>query len=308
MNDIKVFFLDLWHDLREKRLWPVAAGLLLAVIAVPVLLLDDAPKKGSSSTPAAGVAPAGTPGSPQPADLAAAEDVTSDLGQFDSKDPFEGGGGGESGAESSGSSASGGTVENIPGGPSSSSSSGGGGSTSVGTGGTEGDTLAPGGDTKNVPEGEEKQTDEKKTETEEKSTAVTPFSYTVDIDFGRAGNTHLRRDVTPLTLLPDKKRPLLVFMGITSSRKTAMFKVEGAVASLKGEGICLPSRKECNFLYLRSDEDHNVQFLTDTSGRRYTLKLHDINRVTSSDLAAKKSAKRTRDRARGATGVFVGER
>ena len=25
--------LDLWEDLREKRLWPVAAALLLAVIA-----------------------------------------------------------------------------------------------------------------------------------------------------------------------------------------------------------------------------------------------------------------------------------
>ena len=38
---MKVFFLDLWQDLREKRLWPVAAGLLIAVIAVPVLLLNS---------------------------------------------------------------------------------------------------------------------------------------------------------------------------------------------------------------------------------------------------------------------------
>ena len=26
------FFLDLWHDLREKRLWPVAAGLAVAIL------------------------------------------------------------------------------------------------------------------------------------------------------------------------------------------------------------------------------------------------------------------------------------
>ena len=32
---MKMFFLDLWHDLREKRLWPVAALLLLALVAVP---------------------------------------------------------------------------------------------------------------------------------------------------------------------------------------------------------------------------------------------------------------------------------
>ena len=35
---MKVFFLDLWQDLREKRLWPVALVLLLGLAAVPVLL------------------------------------------------------------------------------------------------------------------------------------------------------------------------------------------------------------------------------------------------------------------------------
>ena len=35
MND---FLIDLWNDLREKRLWPVAALLLVGLIAVPVVL------------------------------------------------------------------------------------------------------------------------------------------------------------------------------------------------------------------------------------------------------------------------------
>ena len=35
---MKTFFLDLWHDLREKRMAPVAAVLALALVAVPVLL------------------------------------------------------------------------------------------------------------------------------------------------------------------------------------------------------------------------------------------------------------------------------
>src|SRR3954451_11687965 len=34
------FLLDLWHDLREKRLWPVAALLLVATAAVPIVLLQ----------------------------------------------------------------------------------------------------------------------------------------------------------------------------------------------------------------------------------------------------------------------------
>ena len=32
------FLSDLWADLREKRLWPVALLLLVALVAVPVVL------------------------------------------------------------------------------------------------------------------------------------------------------------------------------------------------------------------------------------------------------------------------------
>ena len=39
---MKVFLLDLWHDLKEKRLWPVAVVLLVALVAVPVLLAKPA--------------------------------------------------------------------------------------------------------------------------------------------------------------------------------------------------------------------------------------------------------------------------
>ena len=46
---MNVFFLDLWHDLKEKRLWPVAAALLIGLVAVPVLLAKPA---GTASAPA----------------------------------------------------------------------------------------------------------------------------------------------------------------------------------------------------------------------------------------------------------------
>ena len=39
---MNTFFLDLWHDLREKRMAPVAAVLVLALVAVPVLLAKPA--------------------------------------------------------------------------------------------------------------------------------------------------------------------------------------------------------------------------------------------------------------------------
>src|SRR5829696_1094017 len=39
---MKIFLLDLWTDLREKRLWPVAAVLLVGLLAVPVVLSKPA--------------------------------------------------------------------------------------------------------------------------------------------------------------------------------------------------------------------------------------------------------------------------
>ena len=63
------FFIDLWHDLREKRLWPVAVGLLAAIVAVPAILF----KPASDAAPPVNVTPntgaataAGRVGSSQP--------------------------------------------------------------------------------------------------------------------------------------------------------------------------------------------------------------------------------------------------
>ena len=54
------FFIDLWQDLREKRLWPVAVGLLAAIVAVPVILFkpaSDAAPPSIAAAQKAGAAP-----------------------------------------------------------------------------------------------------------------------------------------------------------------------------------------------------------------------------------------------------------
>src|SRR5688500_3334631 len=47
------FLLDLWHDLREKRLWPIAVALLAATLAVPFVLME---KEQPAPAPAPGSA------------------------------------------------------------------------------------------------------------------------------------------------------------------------------------------------------------------------------------------------------------
>ena len=50
---MQTLFLDLVHDLRAKRLWPVAAVMLLALVAIPVVLMKpaDDPAPGKSAAP-----------------------------------------------------------------------------------------------------------------------------------------------------------------------------------------------------------------------------------------------------------------
>ena len=50
---MSTFFLDLWQDLRAKRLWPVAVALLVATLAVPVFLLNSAAKPSRPAAPSA---------------------------------------------------------------------------------------------------------------------------------------------------------------------------------------------------------------------------------------------------------------
>ncbi len=56
---MKIFLLDLWQDLREKRLAPVAVVLLLGLVAVPVLLAKPAEDPGPA--PVGGRAEEGRP-------------------------------------------------------------------------------------------------------------------------------------------------------------------------------------------------------------------------------------------------------
>ena len=87
---MKIFLLDLWQDLQAKRLWPVAAVLVLALIAVPVVL-----SKSSEAPPPAPVQAVRK--APDPKDLKAlasvkldetALDRGSSLDTFDPSDPF----------------------------------------------------------------------------------------------------------------------------------------------------------------------------------------------------------------------------
>jgi hypothetical protein len=253
------FFLDLWQDLRAKRLWPVAVALLAATVAVPALLF----KPVSETPPAVGAAHDSGAKLPVVA-LDASSVSNSHLNVFKEKNPFKALGG-ASGAPLAGSGAT--TLGNAVAGAvssanKSSASAAGSGSASgcSSTGGSSTGGTAPVG-----PDGK----------------TVTPgvhfFTYTADVRFGKLGSEKTYKSVRELDVLPDGAHPVISFYGVKNG-KTAVFFLPDPAFRADGEGKCMPTPENCRFLYLKTDDAHNEATLSSQSGQiDYTVKLTGLH-------------------------------
>jgi|SRR5829696_521057 len=263
---MKIFLLDLWHDLREKRLWPVAAVLVLALVAVPVVL-----SKSSETPPAAPVKAVRK--APDPKDLKAlasvkltedAESRGSSLDTFDPSNPFRPpkaiekrtreGAGGASTVTSGG-------AGDDDGGSTGGGSTGDGGSTGGGdTGSTGGGTGSTGGGTP----------------------TTTQYRYVVDLTFTANGRTRHIKSMERLEMLPSEASPLLLFLGVSSNAGNAVFLVDSTLDAA-GEGKCKPRASECAFLYIGAGSEHEF---TNEDGDSYTLRIDEIRKVRMGASAA----------------------
>lgn len=262
---MKIFLLDLWHDLREKRLWPVAVVLLAALVAVPVLLA-----KPSKAPPAA--APVAT-AAPKPdvlkqlAKVKLGADVPGDgstLGVFNPGDPFTP----PKGAikkQDDGSSNSPGpstdTTTATPGGTDTGGSTGGGTPT---PGGTDGGTPTP-----DTGDGT--------------TTTTTVYKYVVDLTFTANGHKRHIKGMEKLEMLPSQSSPLLIFMGVTSQGSNAVFLVDSTLEAA-GEGKCKPSEKQCAFAYIGAGSEY---IFTEDDGDSYTVRIDEIRKVKVGDNSGK---------------------
>ncbi|HEX8076045.1 MAG TPA: hypothetical protein VF545_13805, partial [Thermoleophilaceae bacterium] len=226
------FFLDLWQDLRAKRLWPIAVALLAATIGVPVLLF----KPASEELPA--LATAQPEGQKLPAVTLDDSSVAgSNLNVFKEKNPFA-----ATGAAGTGSTAEtplGKSVEEAlkstgDSGSAASGSSGG----AISGGGTSGGSAPVGPDGAPVTPG------------------VHFFTYTADVRFGKRGSEKTYKSVGGLDVLPDADHPVVSFYGVKDG-KTAVFFLPDPAFRADGEGECVPSPDVCRFLYMKQGDDHN---------------------------------------------------
>jgi hypothetical protein len=246
------FFQEVWHDLREKRLWPVAALLTLAVLTVPFVLKKSPSETSASTTPP----PASPAKAGLPAVLPGGNEVTgSALSVFTAGDPFTP----KVKPKKD-------TLASTP------SPSG----LGTGTGGSAGSapTLGGGGSTGGT------------TPTTPPSSGgqKTTFAYVLDLHFGAVGHLKKIKGLEKLQMLPSSDSPLLVFLGATSGGDDAVFLLDSTLKQA-GEGHCADTA--CSLLSIGAGSEHHF---VDQSGKEYVLRIDQIRKVRLGSHSARSSA------------------
>jgi hypothetical protein len=243
---------NIWADLRDKKLWPVAVALVLALVAVPILL------GGGSSAP-----PASSAAVPQDASTAATkaavvavdDRATADTEPIDRKgkvvDPFR-----QHHQVKTNT-----TPATSPTGPTTPTGSSGG-TPSTDTAPAKTDTTS---------------TTPAKTDPAPTTKAPSTDTYTVDLKFGEAGTGKNFKNVPRLTPLPDADNPFFVFMGVSDDGKSAVFLISNdSVPS--GDGTCTPSADACETVTLKPGETEFFDLQNGTAGiTEYEL---DVTKIT----------------------------
>ena len=239
------FLLDIWADLKARRLAPVAIGLVAMVVLMPALML-----KGEE-TPSAGPLPIVAAPAGDEAEVELAEELAdggSKLDSYKAHNPFDGlvkpdqGDPAASGTaiaptDGAAADASKQLAEALGAGGGSSPSGGSGSSPSLGTPGAGGGLTTPDAPTPVIRRPGAK------------------YTYELDVKFGRPGREKHYPHLTRLSFLPSAKVPALLFMGVPVDAKSALFFVHPGL-SHAGEGVCIPSPSNCNFLELKIGRDH----------------------------------------------------
>jgi hypothetical protein len=285
------FLLDLYYDLRERRLLPLVALVLVAIVATPFLLGRDSEAPEAPAPPSAvagGVASAaggarltvvestpglrdyrkrlrGTPTDPFIQKYTGVP-ATSQL-----KSTGEGEGGGEVGGESA-SSGGGETVvstETPPSGGDGGSSPGGSGSAPPAKGGDGGGNGGGGGtgDSKTPP----------------------LIEFVFDIQISRTettadgkqkmGEPEVRRKVPALTQLPGRKTPVVTVGGLNLHNGKVVFLVSDDVRSLDGDFTCLARTPSGLCELLEMEPGFPLELVYSSNEVRYRIKVTKIDAV-----------------------------
>jgi len=277
---MKELLLPIWQDLKARKLVPVVVGLLVAIVAVPIVLSGSsssapppvaaAPPPPADGLPAvsdtsvsANAAPGGKARNPfGPSSAAASVPTTGTTAAAATSTPVNGGTTAttpsQGSSSSTGTSTTGGTT------PSTAPSSGGGG------GGSTGPTHIP-------------------TPKPKKPTPALAADQSYSVSLAITNSTGGVNTISPLerlSLLPSAGNPLLVEMGVLKGGSRVLFAVQpGTVVS--GPGQCIPGPIDCEILSLGQAQTETLSVHSPSGTVKKALfAVTGINAVTHSSHSA----------------------
>jgi hypothetical protein len=262
LSGIKVpgFVQDIYYDLKDRHLLPVAAILMVAIVAVPIALAKSGSEEAETPPPAeAGAARSSAGG--QPGELVAKSapglrDYRRRLDHRQAKDPFEQH---HTGPSSSAEGETGGGTEGVSGEPPSEPSK------------TEPPSETEGGGGEGTPVPGE----------------LTYYSYAIDVRVSGGsqegnGKVTVRRNLPELTMLPSRETPAIVYMGSTKDGKKAVMTVSSDVKAIFGDAKCALGSESCELLVMEPGLPET--FVYGGAGRTYKIELLKIHLVESDKL------------------------
>jgi hypothetical protein len=280
-DPVRDFALDVWEDLGRTRLVPVAVGLALAFLVVTgVALSPGGGPDVAESSPIIATAPVKDDvqfSVPQDEPLTMADvDLSAPRDPFRSLDSV---------TESNQTLLAAGEqiIDSVMGVESST-----GGSTSgASTTGTSSlmplDDLSSSPTTTTPPSSDEPQGDfgDSHEPADTEPAPATDYSFTADVQFGQVDDLHRYATVQRLGLIPSRKLPLIMYLGVSTDHQTAVFMVDSRL-SQGGEGTCVPRDSLCTFLELQANPAHDEHHFMDADGNEYLLRLRSLDRTTAS--------------------------
>ena len=125
--------------------------------------------------------------------------------------------------------------------------------------------------------------------------AVRYYGSRVDVTIGPLGETKAIEDARALDMLPNEKRPVALFVGISETGDSAIFLLAPYLSAGEGEGSCSPKPLEaCEFLTLKEGESRILNDPVD--GTAYRLGVNGIHLVRVPAPAGLESADGSRKR------------
>jgi hypothetical protein len=274
-------------DLVDKKLWPVAVALLVALAAIPFVL------GGGETAPAP--LPVGSAAGEKAPDVVVtpAEDTPRGGADRPANDPFRARPG-QATADATGAVPATGVAPTgtVPTGTGTGVAAPAGGSGDTGTidipglddigvvpvGGSTGGSTGGSGSNGSGSDDSTKTSDDKD-------------SWHVDLRFGKNGSVEGKNDVPRLTPLPSAEDPFFVFLGVAADGKTALFLVSSD-AEATGDGKCIPTPANCDRVEMQAGDTEFFDVATpEGEVVQYQLDLVKIARKTSANAAVAQSAR-----------------